>query len=144
MFRYTINKSIYRVTYILIVPILATVMLAYLHDLGYEWALSHGRSLRGGIGYGFSLIVSIFIFYITFLLKSALITKPQNNYFAITSIIYLIFFLYSYHMFGGYFSKGWSHPLRAMYFHFCGTIIFFAPAIIIKLFYKIRRCITKT
>lgn len=144
MFRYPINKSHYRIIYILISPILAAVILAYLHDLGYEWALNHGRPLRSGFGYGFSVLLAIFIFYLTFLLKAVLITKPQSNPLAVSTILYVIFFLYSYHILGGYLSKGWTHPLRAMYFHFCSAIIFFAPAIIINLFYRLRRCITKT
>ena len=56
--------STYRLIYILTTPIIATITLVIGYEYGHHLAALHGRTYRGGIGFGFSLWVSYAIFFI--------------------------------------------------------------------------------
>ena len=129
--------------YILTTPIIATITLVIGYEYGHHLAALHGRTYRGGIGFGFSLWVSYAIFFIAFVFQSIYITKKNCNPLAVTTILFCIFYVYSFHFLGGYFSSRWSHPYRTMYFHLCATTIFFTLVMLIKLTSSMHRCITK-
>ena len=75
--------STYRLIYILTTPIIATITLVIGYEYGHHLAALHGRTYRGGIGFGFSLWVSYAIFFIAFVFQSIYITKKNCNPLAV-------------------------------------------------------------
>jgi hypothetical protein len=130
--------------YILASPTIATIILINTYEFGHHLAALHGRTYRGGVGFGLSLWVSYAMFFIAFTFQSIYITKRNSKPVATSAILFIIFYMYSFHFLGGYFSGGWSHPYRTLYFHLCAIVIFFIPPALIKTASYIQRCITKT
>ncbi|QKE64854.1 hypothetical protein HNE05_16350 [Aquipseudomonas campi] len=104
---------------ILLVSAAAILLFVYLHETAVSMAVARGRTLRGGVSWGITVQLALYVFAFLTLLQNAAALRWPARRMSLAVLAWLVFAVL-FTLLGNPFGS-WAHPYRWALLMFCSA-----------------------